>query len=491
MTKGFATIEILLAFTILALCMGSVVLITFSNQSFSVGAGTNREAMSIAETQLEEAKAASNYDFNLLNPYGGTFVSGPLSYNRNLMVTDAGLFTKQVTSTVSWLSGSNLLGLNFTALVTDSLAGLGASTCSSIVSNPEGWKQPEHHDFNLTNLAGDNLDGTGLSNVAVFNNRLYVTAITTVAKASSTFFIFDLPADPAQPPIYRSRLDNNTNSTSGLYGVVVNGNYAYVANDASTQLQVIDISNSSNPVIVGSLKILNSSTGVTLAYYKGYIFLGLAKSTGGTEFNVIDVHNPMVPVWKWGYSVGSSINQITLRGNRAYVATTNSQNIKVFDITNPTTPSYVGGYAPPDLPDANGVGSNHGESVVAVGDRVYLGRTYGPSEFYILDASSTANILPFSSKDIGSGNKTSVNGLLVRDYLAFLLTKSQLQVWNIANPTSTSPWTTDGSTNGFVSLALSGEEGVALTCEGNRLYAVLNSLGASNIPIISIINPRP
>jgi hypothetical protein len=50
----------------------------------------------------------------------------------------------------------------------------------------------------------------------------------------------------------------------------------------------------------------------------------------------------------------------------------------------------VNSFTPDNLPETNGVGSNHGKDVYVVGHDVYLGRTYGPKEFYILDNQSTS-----------------------------------------------------------------------------------------------------
>ncbi len=83
------------------------------------------------------------------------------------------------------------------------------------------------------------------------------------------------------------------------------------------------------------------------------------------------------------------------------------------------------------------------------------------------------------SKDIGTGNQTSVYGLIIRDYVAFMLTKSQFQAWNISSFGSMSPWTTSATpaefsdTNHALSSFMSGASGTALACEENTFYAAL------------------
>ena len=134
----------------------------------------------------------------------------------------------------------------------------------------------------------------------------------------------------------------------------------------------------------------------------------------------------------------------------------------VLDISNPKAPSLVGGYAPPNAPESNGVGSNDGERVFALGDTVYLGRTYGTNELYALNAAIPASMAPLGFKDLGVGSNTSINGMVLRSNIAFVLTNKQLVSYTVSNPVAMlaygAPLTLPGA-----------KSGAALACDGNTL----------------------
>jgi len=79
-----------------------------------------------------------------------------------------------------------------------------------------------------------------------------------------------------------------------------------------------------------------------------------------------------------------------------------------------------------------------------VGNKLYLGRLIGGNhiehhEFHIFDISTSTAILDLGSKDIAA----NVNGVLTRDYLAFLATddpNKELQIWEISNPANINLW---------------------------------------------------
>ena len=132
----------------------------------------------------------------------------------------------------------------------------------------------------------------------------------------------------------------------------------------------------------------------------------------------------------------------------------------------------MGGY------DAVG-GSGNGKSLYAVGDSLYLGRTVGGTEFLILNNSNPATADPPGLVALGGKPDVdeSVNGLVVRDYLSFLLTNSQLRVLKTNVPASISP---------YASVALpAGSQGRSLDCEGNFLYAGFTLSGKAYVGAIT------
>ena len=95
------------------------------------------------------------------------------------------------------------------------------------------------------------------------------------------------------------------------YNVAVNGNYAYIGN--GYLLQVLDISDPTNPKIAGEL--LTSSLVFTVTLSENYLYTT-------SPFRIIDISNPSEPILVNTYTLPSAIppsSAITVKGNYAYV----------------------------------------------------------------------------------------------------------------------------------------------------------------------------
>jgi len=486
--KGFSTLEILIAFAVIILCMGAVVIVTFGNQSISVDSQNNSEAIGKAQKVLEDARATSRFDFNLVNPKTETELSGSLSFLKKLEVRQVDLFTKQATSTISWQSGGRTLSVFFTTLFTNPDSVNGGGTCSSVLTG--NWKVPQITTYEFgKDLLGDPSSGFPLTAIDVYAGKLFVSVNNGNGNNDPTFFIFGL-GNPTVPNLITS-MDNNPSVRPGLNSIHATNDYVYGANarrsDFSTctagvcgQLQIIDIS-VIPPVVVSTFKIPGvtgdggQAIGESIFYKDGFVYLGLAKTDSGPEFNIIDVTTPGSPVYKGGYSVGNGVNDIIVRGDYAYIASPNTENMTILNISDPTNPWRVGGYSP--------AGGSNGKSLGIVGNTLYLGRTFGSNEFYILNITEPTTVSEITHKDIGTGNKTTINSLSTRDYLAFMITDEKFEVWNIADTANIYPWTPGGLVSEFQDLP--GGEGTAMDCEGNYMY--VGSLPSSDKGFISII----
>ena len=247
------------------------------------------------------------------------------------------------------------------------------------------------------------------------------------------FFIFDARnITVATPPAQVSSL----NTGPGLAGVDVAGSYAYGANDSKNgQLQIIDISTIATPSVKTTFNIApggadSNTVGTSIYYYDSKIYLGLKKNTHA-ELYVIDVSDPLSlspGSIKGSYEVGATINAIYVRGNYAYIATPNSEELTIIDIdeTSPTFMERVGGFNAP-------LGSGNGKSLKIVGNILYLGRTVGGKEFYILDITNPIAPTIVGSYDVNS----SINDLVVAGRYAFLATSEanrEFQVLDMYNP---------------------------------------------------------
>jgi len=494
---GIATLEMLIAMSLMVLVISAVLPLVWQGQSLPVDSQTEQEALYKALTLLENERAAAKMDFNLVNPVAQT-TDG--IYQKAVNVSQVDFYTKKVTSNLGWTEGGRNLTASLSTLITNPTGYSSGNTCSSILSG--NWKNPQKTDYEFgKDIVGDASSGFPITDVQAHENKLYVTVNNSNGNNSPTFFVLDISNPAIKPPLLAS-VDNDPTVKAGLNAVAVSGNYAYVANGNNPnfatcttcgQLQVFDIS-VSTPVLKTTFKVPGvtgkngQSIGSSIFYSNGYVYLGLAKTLSGSEFNVIDVGggglpaSPTNPVWKGGYPVGNAVNKIFVKNNVAYLATPNTENLTLVDVNvaSSTFMQRIAGYSP--------AGGSNGEAVTVIGNRTYLGRTFGSNEFYILDTSTPSGGIPvIASKDIGTGSDNSINDIVIRDSLAFLITNAKFEVWNISDTANIVPWTTSGSSSDF--LDLPGGSGTAIGCEGNYLY--VGSLPASNKGYISIITSGP
>ncbi len=487
--SGMATLEIVIALAIIILTLGGAVLVSFTNQTLLPDTQTEREALNIGEEMIQSASALARQDFKLLH-------SLPTSTNdiyfKNLIVTNTEYGSKKITAHVSWAKEANRTGtLSLDEIVTDFTNHENADTCSATLSGNWGFPVIQNSITDFATLLSDSNEQYPITDIDAFQGRLYITTNNSSSN-KETFFILD-PSDPKRPQLI-SKLDNDPANNTGLNALVVasssRGVYAYVASASSFtkgQLQIIDVG-SLVPKVVTTYKIPSNivsgsstqGTGKTIFYKNGLIYLGLSKTVSGPELNVIDVHDPLAPVWLGGYTVGNGINALYVKDGLVYLATPNTQELTVIDVSNPAHPIAVGGY---DAPDSAG----SGKSIFGVGNTIYFGRTNTVThpEFYILDNTNPKGIPrnPLGTQEIGS----SINDLIVRDFLTFFITTSgQFQIWNTSSTTHIVPFASP-------TLLSQNSAGVSMDCENNTFYvgSVPSSGTFARRGFLSIITSSP
>lgn len=461
-----STLEILIALSIFTLSITAVVMLAFGNQSAIIDTETQSTALSLAQEMIEGERALARQDFKLVNPTTTTAIAEPLTYTASVAVSQLDFYTKQATSTVMWKSGGRSLNVSLSTLFTNPHLSDDGDTCSSVVTGD--WSHPQV--LNPTGIIDLDVT-TQATGLAVENGMVYLTGDSST-KSENDLYVVDASI-PAAPTLRAS-----TSTGPGLAAIVVAGAYAYLANTSVTgQLQIIDIHDPFHLLLTANKKIVGAGgVGNTIFFHDHMVYLGLTKNGNGPEFNIIDVHNPMAPVWKGGYTVGNDVNAIYVRNGYAYLATPNNEKLMILDVTDPTVPFRVGGSGV--LPDVTA----NGKSVMVIGNTAYLGRTVGLSpstkQFYIFDATN-----PVASPLTVRGSQkisSSINAFVVRSDNAFVATNVQFQVWHIA---SDFMMTLLGSV--IFPTASSG-----MDCEGNNLF--ISTLGVSGAPrhdVLKIIGP--
>jgi len=137
-------------------------------------------------------------------------------------------------------------------------------------------------------------------------------------------------------------------------GVIVSGNYAYVAG-GSNGLVIVDVTDKSAPTLAGSYDTGGWAEGVALSGDYAYV------AEGYNGFVIVDVSNKAAPALAGSYDTGGWAEDIAVSDNYAYVAD-GSNGLVIVDISNKAAPALAGSY------DTRG----YAEGVAVSGDYAYV-----------------------------------------------------------------------------------------------------------------------
>ncbi len=168
--------------------------------------------------------------------------------------------------------------------------------------------------------------------IAVAGNHAYVTAGTNLLAIAVN--------NPSNPPLVGVA---NISIYGQLYGVELNGHYAYVAN-AFDGLMIIDVSDPGNMQIAASYKPQAIFLDVTVMGNYAYV------AADANGLYVLDVSNPAAPRLVSKKRIGGNAVSVTVTGNLAYLATGDA-GLKVLDVSDPGNPQWLTGNATFDAQD--------------------------------------------------------------------------------------------------------------------------------------------
>lgn len=450
--SGQSLLELAVAIGLATAVVGGAVAFIWLGRSLTLDTELQNQALAVARQNLESAQATGQNNFSALASSSST----QDIFLKEISVQSLDAYTKKVISRVSWQTDPlRPQKVELTTLVTDAPTAqkLGGDTGGGGLTGD--WLHPR--TLGTIDLGPGNA-ATGLD---VLNKIVYMSAIAADPKKPD-FFIID--ATDSQNPLTVSSL----NTGPGLNAVDAAGSYVYAANNENDgQLQIISISNRSNPVLVSSYKLPGVSgggaVGQSIFYYDSKVYIG-TKTATGPEFHIVDVTDPGNPVELGSLDVGADVNAVKVSGTTAYLATSDdNREVVAVNVSDPAHPVQIG--------SLNAAGGDDGRSLFLVGSTLYLGRASGANDFIIADASSPSAPAVWSSSNLGG---VSVNGVYARDYLAFLGTSdsnAEFQIWNIAN--SSSPFL--AVTYNFPQIA------TGIDYENNVVYVAVRSNDALRI----------
>ncbi|MEN9524414.1 MAG: hypothetical protein RL536_483, partial [Candidatus Parcubacteria bacterium] len=167
-----------------------------------------------------------------------------------------------------------------------------------------------------------------LTDLEVRNSHAYIS--TDSSNSSDPDIIMADIHDPANVD-----LNFDVDTGPGLSGIALAGNRIFAAMTSRTaQLQVIKISYLGGMLVESSYKLplpyatATPSLGSAIFYDNNYVYLGTEK-WDGEEFSVIDVSNPTSPVRVGSLEIGSKVNSIFVRDGIAYVTSSDQKQLRV------------------------------------------------------------------------------------------------------------------------------------------------------------------
>lgn len=200
-------------------------------------------------------------------------------------------------------------------------------------------------------------------------------------------------------------------------GVFVAGRYAYVVDEDTDDLKVIDVSNPSAPSLISSTALTPAAalTDVFIAGHYAYLTDNLLD-----ELRIVDISDPVAPTEIGSAVVGNNSQSVFVSGRYAYVADTSSL-LYIFDVSVPSAPSLAGSL-PLDGP----------VSVYVSGRYAYVTDTTS-NELLVIDVSDPS--APVEVGSLGFGNQPEdvyVSG----DYAYIARAAGLLSVIDISDPTT-------------------------------------------------------
>lgn len=210
-------------------------------------------------------------------------------------------------------------------------------------------------------------------------------------------------------------LITNTNIPTGwLASIGINGNYAYIGDNAEN-ISIVNISNPSNPVIENIIPNLPGYPS-EIKILDDYAYISCYGS-----IVILDISNPSNPIIAAEVDYNNGMNQdIDIDGNYAYIAVRwgTNRGLQIIDISNPISPLLI-----------NSISTTlHCYQIAAYNNYVYLGE----SQFLdIFNVSDPLNPIKLNSIDLGSTIRD------IKISWPYIYTDSQnngLTIFNVSDP---------------------------------------------------------
>ncbi|MDB5189666.1 MAG: Autotransporter adhesin [Parcubacteria group bacterium] len=184
--RGFSTLEMLIAMTVLVLSISAVMLLFPIADSSGIDTELSREALDLARETLVREQALGDEDFKLVVATTTDTSEDGIVFRKTVGVTAPSLFTKKVTVTVSWgglYNRSQSVALSSWGTDFENVAG--GDTCNSAATEDWSFPRATHLLFGGVRGLADPSGSYPLTDIDVFRGRLYATVNGSVSPLPS------------------------------------------------------------------------------------------------------------------------------------------------------------------------------------------------------------------------------------------------------------------------------------------------------------------
>ncbi|HEV2412974.1 MAG TPA: hypothetical protein VGS28_04210 [Candidatus Saccharimonadales bacterium] len=371
------------------------------------------------ETAASTEASGATTSSNLTLPVTWTAVTGASGYRVYRATTSGSEVYLTTTLTTGYTDNGNLVAGTAVAPASNTAYTSAALTSNDLQVLVGGMGTPTGQEYvggNLpTGAIGNYSLGSGASPEGIFVQGNYAYVINN---GSSLMDVIDI-SNPASPSlISQPSIGNNPRY------VYVSGQYAYVCNYTSNTVQIFDVANPSN---VSSVSTIATGTGThpVDVYVQGKYAYVVLNTTAQLE--VYDVSNPAAPVALGQVSLASSPRYIYVNGNFAYIAGNGGNQIQVVNVATPTSPVVV---------NSTSTGSNSNPYQVTVQGRyLYVTTTNtNHSNLMTFDISNPTSPVLDSTFAVGAG--TTPQAVQVQGRYAYIINNgtNTMQIVDISNP---------------------------------------------------------
>jgi Tfp pilus assembly protein PilV len=463
--RGFSTVEILVATSILVVVFSAVILLVLGSQKLSVDTQTNHEAQLLGEKSLEEGRAAALADFSSNQNFTGTQTVGALTYNISRSQSFISPCVKSLTARVEWSVEGRPQYVTSTTQITSPAEAIALGGDCNVGNPPGGSFEPWEWcaDYGQADLNPNGQEGTDIDAFQIGSTRYIALSSSHSNDVNNDFWIYSMSGANLT---FQGSLDlgEGLNAVNVARDSATGTYYAFAAsNENQNQLRVISLATITSPTQVAQLTFTGSGNGFDVQFYQGFVYIA-----AGNDIHKINVSTPGGPILVSSFNAGGPVNKLAVAGSYIYAATSdNNGELKIVNISSMTS---AGTY--------NATGNENGTSVYVLGDTVYLGteRSNSHSDLYILNVTTPSSITVLGSQSLNHNPNSKLVDVIVSGPIAFVASDSsndEFEVWNVSNPTNIFQQCAGGQDDVHVSQAA-----VGLDFLDNVAYGAIRSQDA-------------